>query len=161
MMADANAMLHQPRVLCVDDESHVLRALNRVLTRFGCRVLEAGSAAEALEILAVERVEVLICDEAMPGMRGVELLRKARAVSPGTVRVLLTAHCCDEDVVVPAVNQGQIFRLLAKPWDDEEVRQVVTDALGASPQAWREHRERTWSRFVEAYQTVEVRGGQG
>ena len=67
--------IRQSTVLCVDDEPYVLRSLERVLRRFGCRVLLAPNGTEALDILEREQVEVLICDEAMPGMCGVDVLR--------------------------------------------------------------------------------------
>jgi len=126
----------EPTVLCVDDEQYILKALERLLVRYGCRVFSAGNAGEALDVLRRERVEVLICDEAMPGTRGIEVLRQAKTISPGTTRILLTAHCCDEDVVIPAVNEGEVFRLLSKPWEDDEVCQAVAEALGLAPAEW-------------------------
>ena len=137
----------EPTILCVDDERYVLKALERMLARYGCRVLTADNAGAALELLERENVEVLICDEAMPGTRGIEVLRQAKTISPTTSRVLLTAHCCDEDVVIPAVNEGQVFRLLSKPWEDDEVRQVVADALGLTPEEWSLRQQRVVQRL--------------
>jgi CheY-like chemotaxis protein len=137
----------EPRVLCVDDEPNVLKALERVLRRFGCSVLLASSGEEALRVLETENVQVLICDEAMPGMCGVEVLRQAKAISPGTARILLTAHCSRQDVVLPAVNEGEVFRLLSKPWQDEDIQAAVTEALGAEPRQWSERQRRTAGRL--------------
>ena len=105
----------QPTILCVDDEPRILRALERMLRRYACRVLLASSGNEAVDLLEREQIEVVICDEVMPGIRGIDVLRQAKVVSPNTTRVLLSAHCCDEDVVIPAVNEGEVFRLLSKP----------------------------------------------
>jgi response regulator RpfG family c-di-GMP phosphodiesterase len=135
------------QVLCVDDEPNVLKALDRVLRCFNCRVLLANNGPEAIKLLQEENIKVLICDEAMPGMCGVEVLRHAKVISPHTARVLLTAHCSDEDVVVAAVNEGEIFRLLAKPWLEDEIKHVVTEALGAEPREWGEQHRRVEERL--------------
>lgn len=119
----------QPTVLCVDDDEYVLRSLERSLRRLGCRVLLAPSGSDALELLEQEHVDVLISDEAMPGLNGTEVLRLAKQISPATVRILLTAHCNHSEVVIPAINEGRIFRLLAKPWDNDEIRRIVYEAL--------------------------------
>lgn len=146
-MTSSNDEIQQPTVLCVDDEPNVLAALRRVLHKYGCRVLQAHDGASALDILETEQVEVLICDEAMPGMCGTDALRQAKTISPNTVRVLLTAHCNDPAVVLPAVNDGEVFRLLSKPWEDNEIRRVVADALGLEPVAWAKQQERVKERL--------------
>ncbi len=141
-----------PTVLCVDDEHHVLNALDRVLHGYDCRVLLATDGWDALDLLEGEEIDVLICDAAMPGMNGLEVLREAATIAPATVRILLTAHCSNEQVVIPAVNEGEIFRLLSKPWDDGELRRIVADALGLEPKAWLEqqHRLRERDRIGDA-----------
>ena len=149
-MTTRNEHIRQSTVLCVDDEPHVLSALKRVLRTYGCRVLQANDGSSALDILEREQVEVVICDEAMPGMCGTEVLRLAKAISPDTARVLLTAHCNDEAVVIPAVNEAEVFRLLSKPWEDREIRSVVADALGLEPAAWAKRQERVQERLGAA-----------
>ncbi len=146
-MTTRNEQTRRSTVLCVDDEPQVLSSLDRVLRRYGCRALLADNGSDALDLLEREHVEVLICDEAMPGMCGIDVLRQAKVISPNTVRVLLTAHCSDEAVVIPAVNEGEIFRLLSKPWEDSEIRRVVADALGLEPEAWRKQQERVRERL--------------
>ena len=118
-----------PVVLCVDDEPQVLAALERELRGCACRVLTASNGTEAVQILEAHQVAVLFCDEAMPGMRGVEVLAHARVHSPHTVRVLLSAHCAEVPVVVSAVEQAAAARLLPKPWNGETIRQIVSAAL--------------------------------
>ena len=139
----------QPTILCVDDEPYILKALERLLRQYNCRVLLAQNGEEALGLLERERVEVMICDEVMPETRGIDVLRQAKVISPRTARILLTAHCCDEDVIIPAVNEGEIFRLLSKPWEDQEVQRAVEEALGAPPQEWSRARQRTHMRLRE------------
>jgi len=137
----------KPTVLCVDDEPNVLKSLERVLRKYGCDVVTADNGGKALDILETRQVEVIISDEAMPGMCGTEVLRQAKMIAPQTARVLLTAHCNDEAVVIPAVNEGEIFRLLSKPWEDREIRRVVGDALGLEPDRWASQQERVKERL--------------
>lgn len=136
-----------PTVLCVDDDLGVLKALERLLRAFDCKVLTTTDGGEALDILEKEEVDVLICDARMPVMDGIEVLRQAAMIAPATVSILLTAHASDQDVVIPAVNEGEIFRLLPKPWDDDELRRAVADALGMEPEAWMERQRSVRSRL--------------
>jgi response regulator RpfG family c-di-GMP phosphodiesterase len=128
-MASRDQGAQQPTILCVDDEPDVLSALDQLLRRHGCRVLLAENGSDALRLLQRERVEVLICDEAMPGMCGTEVLCQAKLIAPQTVRVMLTAHCNDGAVVIPAVHKGEIFGLIQKPWEEQDVCHVIADAL--------------------------------
>lgn len=126
-------------VLLLDDEPAVLNAVRRVLHRAGYRVLSSTLPSQALDILAVERVQVLICDQHLPELRGIEFLKQVRALYPQTVRILLSGHA-DAEVLREAVNQGEVFRLVFKPWvDDELCRHVQAaceryDAPGESSQ---------------------------
>ncbi len=146
-MTNRNKPTRQPTVLCVDDEENVLKALQRELQRYGCRVLLANNGQDALDLLERQQIEVLICDYAMPGMLGTEVLVRAKEVSPGTMRILLSAHGCEPDVAIPAVNQGEIYRLLLKPWEEKEIRRVVADALGLEPKEWQQVQARTLERL--------------
>lgn len=114
-------------VLCVDDEPHILSALRRVLRSFDCRFLHAGSGAEALEIMAREHVAVVVSDMRMPHMDGAELLARIRMQWPQTVRILLTGYA-DMSATVAAINEGQIYRYITKPWDDTELKVTVKQA---------------------------------
>jgi diguanylate cyclase (GGDEF)-like protein/PAS domain S-box-containing protein len=123
-----------PTLLLVDDEPNVLRALARVLRRDGYRILMATSAEEAMEVLARERVGVIVSDQRMRGMTGTELLRKVKDMHPATVRMVLSGYT-DLAVVTEAINQGAIYKFLTKPWSDEELRRQIQDAF-------RVHRDR-------------------
>ncbi len=148
-MTESDKSPRLPTVLCVDDEESVLKALQRELQRFGCRVLLANNGDDALDYLEREDVQVLICDYAMPGMLGTEVMDRAKIISPGTMRVLLSAHGCDPDVAIPAVNDGEIYRLLLKPWDEKDIQKVVADALGQEPEEWQQAQTRTFERLRE------------
>ncbi|MEO8842078.1 MAG: sigma-54 dependent transcriptional regulator, partial [Kofleriaceae bacterium] len=114
-------------ILVVDDEQDNLDAF-----RFNFRktfdILTATSGAEALAILAEKNVAVIVTDQRMPKMTGVELLREVRAKTPETVGIILTAFT-DVDVLIEAINLGQVYRYITKPWDAKEVRGVMQYAI--------------------------------
>lgn len=115
-------------VLFVDDEKSILSSLTRVFRKDGYGLLMAESGEDALELLNHNRVAVVVSDQKMPGMGGAEFLRKVKERSPETVRLLLTGQA-DMNEVVSAINGGEIYRYVAKPWDDDEFRQVVKAAV--------------------------------
>ncbi|HEY2928478.1 HD domain-containing phosphohydrolase [Piscinibacter sp.] len=116
------------RVLLVDDEPNVLNALRRLLRGHGFEIATAANGDEALALLRRQPVDAIVCDMRMPGMNGAEVLRESRALAPDAVRVLLTGYA-DIGSAVQAVNEGEIFRYLAKPWDDAFLLQVLRDGL--------------------------------
>jgi response regulator RpfG family c-di-GMP phosphodiesterase len=127
-LATLEAAEAQPwTVLCVDDEPSILSALRRVLRVEGCRLLVAQGGAEALAILATESVDVVVSDMRMPGMDGAQLLARVREEWPGTARILLTGYA-DMDATIAAINNGQIYRYIHKPWDEHELRLTVRQA---------------------------------
>jgi response regulator RpfG family c-di-GMP phosphodiesterase len=115
-------------ILCVDDEPHILSALRRLFRTQGYETLCAPSAREGLALLAGHPVDIVISDMRMPGMDGVEFLERARLACPEAVRMLLTGHA-DVDQVMGAVNRGEIYRYITKPWDDTEIVLLVRHAL--------------------------------
>jgi len=118
----------QPGVLFVDDEVNILKSLARLFRAEPVRVFTASSAAEALALVAAERISVVVSDQRMPGTTGVRLLAQVRERSPEVVRILLTGHT-EIGIAIEAINQGEIFRLLTKPWNDDELRATVRQAL--------------------------------
>ncbi|MDD3802593.1 MAG: response regulator [Desulfuromonas thiophila] len=118
-------------VLCVDDEPSILKALRRLL-QDDYPVMLANSGAEAIELLrqdaGVGRIGLILSDQRMPEMTGVEFLQQARVLAPQALRVMLTGYA-DLAATVAAVNQGQIWRYLNKPWDDEALLLLVRDGL--------------------------------
>ncbi|MEZ5623063.1 MAG: response regulator [Burkholderiaceae bacterium] len=118
----------QARVLVVDDEPGVLSALRRALRARGYEPLTAGGGADGLERLAREPVDAIISDMRMPGMDGATFLKAARNVRPTAVRLLLTGHA-DLTAALKAVNEGEIFRFLTKPWDDDRLVAALDEGL--------------------------------
>jgi signal transduction histidine kinase len=114
-------------ILVVDDEPASLRAIARTL-RDGHRVATAPTAAQGLAALASETIALMIVDQRMPEMTGTELLARAAAEYPETIRVLLTGYT-DIDTLVEAINTGRVYYYLTKPWEPHELRLVVRRSL--------------------------------
>ena len=121
-------VLLQARILCVDDEQNILSALRRLFRSRGYQIMTAGSGQEGLALLEQEPVDMVISDMRMPGMDGAGFLRQVRERWPDTVRLLLTGYA-DIHSVIEAINTGEIFRYITKPWDDEDIMLIVRQAL--------------------------------
>lgn len=115
-------------VLCVDDEPNILSALRRLFRGAGYRILLACDAAEALEVLAEEPVDLVLSDMRMPGLSGAQLLEEVNRRWPQVMRLLLTGHS-DMESTIAAINRGAIYRYITKPWDDTELVLTVRQAL--------------------------------
>jgi CheY-like chemotaxis protein len=118
----------QGTILLVDDEELVLKALVRELRPEGYRILRAGGGAEALDLLALHNVAVILTDQRMPDMTGVEFLRRAKGLYPDTVRMVLTGYT-ELNSIADAINEGAIYKYLTKPWDGDLLRASVKDAF--------------------------------
>jgi adenylate cyclase len=140
------------RLLLVDDEPRILSSLRRSLRGTGFEVLCATSGTEALHLLRREPVDAIVSDMRMPGMNGAEFLQASLAFAPDAVRVLLTGYS-DADATVRAVNEGEIFRYISKPWDDHALRQALRDGL----QRKALERERDALRALTERQNAELR----
>src|SRR5207248_2905238 len=114
--------------LVVDDEAPILHALQRTFEAAGYEVNACADPAEALDRLREKPFQVLSADYMMPGMTGAEFLAQAKSLQPETIRILLTA-AHDFSAAVDAVNNGEIFRILAKPWNRVELLGTVRQAF--------------------------------
>lgn len=114
-------------VMCVDDEKDNVDALER-LFRKKYRVLKATSGQQALKLLKDEPVSLIISDQRMPGMTGVEFLEKSLKTHPNCMRILLTGYT-DIDSVIAAINSGQVYRYINKPWDPIDLTNTVDTAI--------------------------------
>lgn len=115
-------------LLCVDDEPNILSALRRLLRPHGYQVTIAGSGAEALTIMEEQPFDLVISDMRMPEMDGAQFLEQVRKRWPDTIRLLLTGYA-DVTSTVDAINKGEIYRYISKPWDDNELLLIVRQAL--------------------------------
>jgi putative nucleotidyltransferase with HDIG domain len=124
-------MRHAHTVLFVDDEVNILKALQRLLRSEHMNVLCASRAQEALELLDKQPCQVVVTDQRMPEMSGVDLLSQVRQRYPDIVRMMLTGYT-EMDVAVDAINRGEIYRLITKPWNDDELRATIRQAFDHS-----------------------------
>lgn len=117
-----------PTILCVDDEPNILSSLRRLLRAKGFQVRLAESGKAGLALLESEPVDLVISDMRMPEMDGTQFLAQVRARWPDTVRLLLTGYS-DINSIIDAINTGEIFRYIAKPWDDNDIVLIVRQAI--------------------------------
>ncbi|MBI5527880.1 MAG: response regulator [Deltaproteobacteria bacterium] len=115
-------------ILVVDDEETIRNILKRSLEKEKYRVLTAAEPAAAFDVLRVSKVDLIISDYMMPNMTGLEFIKKVRAMYPGILRIMLTAHAA-VDMIVSAINDGEIYRFLLKPWDDMDLKILLKNAF--------------------------------
>lgn len=115
-------------LLLVDDDEDVGAALRRLLRQDGYKILCARSGQEGLELLAQHEVNVIVSDQRMPGMTGVEFLSRAKELYPKTVRIILSGYA-DLSSVTDAINRGAIYKFITKPWDNETLCANVFEAF--------------------------------
>jgi len=117
-----------PVILCVDDEPNILSSLRRLFRPKGFQILVADSGKAGLAVLEAETVDLVISDMRMPEMNGAQFLEHVRQRWPDTVRLLLTGHS-DVTAIIDAINRGEIYRYITKPWDDNDIVLIVRQAL--------------------------------
>jgi response regulator RpfG family c-di-GMP phosphodiesterase len=120
-------MVRRHQILVVDDEVANVRLLNRVLGDEH-DILTATSGAEGLAILAQQPVSLIITDQRMPGMTGVQLLEKSLPIRPDAIKILLTGYT-DVQALIDAINAGHVYKYVPKPWDADELKLTVRRAL--------------------------------
>lgn len=123
--ADAS---YVPVILCVDDEPNILSALKRLFRGAGLQVRTAVGGAAGLALLELEPVDLVISDMRMPEMDGTEFLQQVRQRWPDTMRLLLTGYS-EVSSIIGAINRGEIYRYISKPWDDNDMVLIVRQAL--------------------------------
>jgi response regulator RpfG family c-di-GMP phosphodiesterase len=115
-------------LLLVDDEENILRSLDRLLRQDGYEILMAKSGDAGLGMLRDHQVGVIISDQRMPGMTGVEFLSQVKELYPRTVRIVLSGYT-ELKAVTDAINKGAIYKFLTKPWEDELLRENIREAF--------------------------------
>ena len=115
-------------ILIVDDEKYVLRSLQRSLIDEGYNVLTAPNGVDGLKVLEKEKVALVIADFRMPMMDGIEFLQKVKERWQETIRIMLTAYS-DISVVVQAINKGEVYRFISKPWKSEELSTIIRGGI--------------------------------
>lgn len=115
------------KIMVVDDEAANLHVLER-LFRDEYEIVTAGAGAEALRLLQHHDVALVITDQRMPDMTGVELLKRTAGLRPHMVRIILTGYT-DAETLVEAINSGLVYKYVTKPWNNEELRLTISRAL--------------------------------
>jgi len=116
-------------VLFVDDEENILKSLRRLLIDEGFEVITAGSGEEALEILKNnQEICLIVSDQRMPGLTGVDFLEKAKEMLPDALRIVLTGYA-DINAAIDAINRGGAYRYITKPWKDEELILIIREGV--------------------------------
>ena len=142
-------------VLFVDDEPSILRSVERTFRDADLRILTADSGEQALEILWQEKIAVVVSDNRMPGMSGIDLLTRVRSISPDTVRIMMTAFG-DLQTAIAAINTSEVFRFVTKPWDNDDLIAVVNKGL-TRYRVVRELREGNESCYLSISQAIELK----
>lgn len=140
------------RVMFVDDETSILSVMKRVFRREPYEIRYVDNGVTALEMFDEFRPGVIVSDHRMPGMTGTELLARIRERDPDTVRIILTGHT-DLSVAEAAINSGQVYRFLTKPWNDDELRAAVS--AGAETYSLRDERARLVERLEQLNSSLE------
>jgi len=123
-------MTEKLNLLFVDDEKQILIPLKAMFKKqYG--VFTAVSGPNALEIIHNNSIQIIVSDQRMPEMPGIELLKQVKKISPHTVRILLTGYA-DINAVVDSVNTGEIFRFIEKPWNNERLKKTIEAAANIS-----------------------------
>jgi DNA-binding NtrC family response regulator len=115
-------------ILCVDDEQNILNALKRLLRKEDYRLLTANSGQAGLDMLAENEVHVIVSDQRMPEMNGTEFLKRVRQAYPDILRIILTGYT-DVDTITEAINEGHIYKFFLKPWNDQNLKLEIRQAL--------------------------------
>ena len=124
-------------ILFVDDEEGVLRSMRRLLRRHeDLTVLTASNAEEGTALFAERRIHVVVSDQRMPGTSGIEFLKHVRTHYPDTVRCILSGYA-EMHAVVEAINEGNVYRFIAKPWDDDALIHILKDCLAEAERRYR------------------------
>lgn len=118
--------MHKIKVLYIDDEQHNLAAFKSNFRR-DFVVFTAESASEGLDILKSESISVLLSDQRMPRMTGVDFFEKVKETYPNIVRILVTGYT-DMEALVKAVNKAQIYKYINKPWDNDKLKAIIIKA---------------------------------
>ena len=124
--------MQKPKIAFIDDEPRILRSL-KMHFRQSHDVFITTDAAELMEYVSTNDVQVVISDQRMPDKQGTEVLRDIKAASPNTLRILLTGYA-DLNAVIDSVNEGEIYRYITKPWQNDELKKIINKATEIAQQ---------------------------
>jgi len=120
--------MNQQTILIVDDEENIVKSLSRNLMDDGYTILGALSGEEGLRKLKINEIDLVISDQRMPGMSGIEFLKKVQLDYPHILTIMLTAYG-DIETAMEAINEAGVHKFILKPWNDNELRLTIRRAL--------------------------------
>ena len=144
--------MQKPKIAFIDDEPRILRSL-KMHFRQSHDVFITTDASELMRYVSEHNVQVVISDQRMPDKQGTEVLRDIKAASPNTLRILLTGYA-DLNAVIDSVNEGEIYRYITKPWQNDELKQIVNKATEIAQQT-----QETIQNTMQGNDTQQVSGG--
>ncbi|HBD04797.1 MAG TPA: two-component system response regulator, partial [Psychrobacter sp.] len=124
--------MQKPKIAFIDDEPRILRSL-KMHFRQSHDVFTTTDATELMKYVSEHDVQVVISDQRMPDKQGTEVLRDIKEASPNTIRILLTGYA-DLNAVIDSVNDGEIYRYITKPWQNDELKKIVNKATEIAQQ---------------------------
>lgn len=126
--ASGGSQVRQKTLLIIDDEINITAALHRLLRKEDFEIVVAQSALAGFEALAIHDVQVILCDQRMPSMNGVDFFCKVKDLYPNTMRVMLTGFT-EMEAIIDAINRGAVHRFFTKPWEDDVLRNHIRDTF--------------------------------
>ena len=144
--------MQKPKIAFIDDEPRILRSL-KMHFRQSHDVFITTDASELMKYVSEHDVQVVISDQRMPDKQGTEVLRDIKAASPNTLRILLTGYA-DLNAVIDSVNEGEIYRYITKPWQNDELKQIVNKATEIAQQT-----QEITQNTMQGNDTQQVSGG--
>ncbi len=145
-------MSNNAHIVIVDDEKPIQRSVKRLLAFESYDIICCNNAEEAMSAVEQYLPAVIVSDQHMPGMQGVDLLRKVREISPNTSRILFSGHI-DVELLRQAVNGGEVYRFITKPWNDEEL--VMAVRLGVERSQLLAENERLHQKSIQQNQQLQ------
>lgn len=127
-------MEYKAKILLVDDDPKVINSLKRVLNSKNYELISTTSSEKAINILSDNNIDMIICDQNMPNILGVDILKYAKKILPDAVRILITG-AADINVAISAINEGNIYYFFSKPWNNEEIKKIVRKGLDDKQEA--------------------------
>lgn len=124
--------MQKPKIAFIDDEQRILRSL-KMHFRQTHDVFTTTDPSELMHYVTANEVQVVISDQRMPDKQGTEVLREVKAASPNTIRILLTGYA-DLNAVIDSVNEGEIYRYITKPWQNDELKKIINKATEIAQQ---------------------------
>ena len=120
--------MSKAKVLCIDDEPNILQSLKRVLRKEPYEVTTTENSDEIYSLVQNKDIALVISDQRMPKVEGIEVLRRVKEIDPKVMTIMLTGYA-DIQAAIKAVNEGKVFRFLTKPWNDEELKGAISQAI--------------------------------